>query len=73
MAAPAECTTCHKRRPGSKNLTAEGETFAETHGDMEALCKEVLSNNPEPVPDARPDGKSGSDDDGESPTPAPSH
>lgn len=36
------CTTCHKRRPGSTKLTAEGKKFKELHGGMETLCADVL-------------------------------
>jgi len=36
------CTTCHKRRPGSTKLTAEGKKFRELHGGMKALCADVL-------------------------------
>lgn len=35
------CTACHKRRPGSTKLTAEGKKYRELHGGMEALCADV--------------------------------
>ena len=47
-----ECTSCHKKKPGSMKLTATGREFAELIGDMEGLKALLLMEHPTPPPEA---------------------
>lgn len=57
-----QCTTCHKRRPGSTKLTIEGKRWAEIHGTMEALCKQALEERKAGSGKAAADGPDGTPD-----------
>lgn len=62
-----ECTTCHKRRPGSTKLTTEGKRWAEIHGDMEALCKQAIAERQEASETSAPEAPASKPDDGSAP------
>lgn len=47
-----ECTSCHKKKPGSMKLTATGREFAEIIGDMEGLKALLLMEHPTPPSEA---------------------
>ena len=62
-----ECTTCHKRRPGSTRLTTEGKRWAEVHGDMEALCKQAIEERRKGSETAEPEASATNPGDGSAP------